>query len=74
MGTILEIATALVLGHVVGFIYSWILTIILMFVVPLYIIAGWLHIKASTGFASLRRKAYKESNEVGIVGGRGEER
>lgn len=67
MGTILEIVTALVLAHVVGFVHSWLLTLALMFVVPLYIMAGWLHVKASTGFASLRREAFKESNEVAKI-------
>ena len=46
--------------------YDWILTIVLSVVVPLYLLSGWLHAKASVGFAQIRRQALQEATEVSL--------
>ena len=64
VGTIVEGATALILAHLIGFRYSWILTFVLMGVVPLYILSGWLHVKVSAGFAGLQQRALRDAARV----------
>lgn len=64
VGTIVEGATALILAHLIGFRFSWILTFVLMGVVPLYILSGWLHVKVSAGFAGLQQRALRDAARV----------
>ena len=64
VGTIVEGATALILAHLIGFRFSWILTFVLMGVVPLYILSGWLHVKVSAGFAGLQQQALRDAARV----------
>ena len=64
IGNIVEGATGLTLAFAVGFWYSWLLTILLMAVVPLYIFSGWVHVWASKGFAGLQSGAFKDASEV----------
>ena len=47
--------------------YDWILTIVLSVVVPLYLLSGWLHARASVGFAQIRRQALQEATEVSLL-------
>ena len=64
IGNIVEGATGLALAFVIGLRYTWLLTILLMAVVPLYIFSGWVHVWASKGFAGLQSGAFKDASEV----------
>ena len=64
VGVLVEGLTTLLAGHIIAFAYSWSLTLVLMSAVPLYILAGWVHSKASLGFAGWQRTTFIDAAEV----------
>lgn len=64
VGVLAEGLTTLLAGHIIAFAYSWSLTLVLMSAVPLYILAGWVHSKASLGFAGWQRTTFIDAAEV----------
>lgn len=66
LGTIVETLTGLVLVLVVAFIYSWVLTLVILGIVPLMMLAGLLQLKAVAGHATNSTKALESAGKVAV--------
>lgn len=54
----------MVFALVVAFVYSWLMTLMILAVVPILIVAGVLQIKALTGHASSNKKSLEHAGKV----------
>ena len=54
----------MVFALVVAFVYSWLMTLMILAVVPILIVAGVLQIKALTGHATSNKKSLEHAGKV----------
>ena len=54
----------LVLALIIALVYSWLLTIVLLGLVPILMFAGFLQLKALTGHATKTKKALEKAGKV----------
>ncbi len=64
MGALIETAVTMTLALVIAFVYSWVLTLLILGVVPLLLIAGALKVKAVTGHATKNKKTLEKAGKV----------
>ena len=64
LGTLLETGFSLLASLIIALIYSWVLTLVLLTLVPVLIIAGFLQLKALTGHAGETKKALEQAGKV----------
>ena len=60
----------MVLALIIAFVYSWVLTLVILGVVPLVMVAGMAEVKALSGHAQKNKKAIETAGKVGRWGGR----
>ena len=58
--------TGLVLVLVIGFVYSWVLTLVVLGIVPLMMVAGVLQLKALSGYAANSKKTLENAGKVAV--------
>ena len=66
LGTIVEIFSGLVLVLVIGFVYSWLLTLVVLGILPLVIFAALLQVQALAGYASNSKKSLEDAGKVAV--------
>jgi len=66
LGLILQNFSSLAAGLIIGFIYSWQLTLLIIAFIPFIIAGGFLESRLITGFASKDRKALENAGKVRI--------
>lgn len=54
----------LLLALIIALVYAWMLTLVLLTIVPIMMISGFLQLKALTGHASENQKALEEAGKV----------
>ena len=54
----------MVASIIIAFVYSWMLTLVLIGFVPVFIISGILEVKALTGHAGDSKKALEDAGKV----------
>ena len=54
----------MVASMIIAFVYSWMLTLVLIGFVPVFMIAGFLQLRAITGHAGDNKKALEEAGKV----------
>ena len=64
MGTLIESFVGMILAAIIALIYSWMLTLVLVLLVPFLIVAGFLQLKAITGHAGATKKALEQAGKV----------
>ena len=64
LGTLIETMIGMLASLVIAFVYSWMLTLVLFGFVPIFIIAGFLQLRAITGHAGSSKKALEEAGKV----------
>ena len=64
LGTLIETMIGMLASLVIAFVYSWMLTLVLIGFVPIFIIAGFLQLRAITGHAGSSKKALEEAGKV----------
>ena len=67
LGTLVETFIGMLFALVVAFVYSWLMTLMILAVVPILIVAGVLQIKALTGHATSNKKALEHAGKVSYV-------
>lgn len=65
LGTMLQVMSAVVAGIVIGFIYSWQLTLGLLAFAPILLLAGVMEMKMWTGQDTLDKELYENAGKVG---------
>lgn len=61
----METFIGLISAIVIAFVYSWVLTLLILGVVPIIIVAGFFEIKAFAGYAASSKKSVEETGKVG---------
>ncbi|XP_011409250.2 PREDICTED: bile salt export pump-like [Amphimedon queenslandica] len=64
LGTLIETFVGMFASLIIAFVYSWMLTLVLIGFVPVFIIAGFLQLRAITGHAGDNKKALEEAGKV----------
>ena len=64
LGTLVETFFGMIVAIVIAFIYSWVLTLLILAVVPIMIVAGFLEVKALSGHAASNKKALEDAGKV----------
>ena len=64
LGTIIEIGAAFLTAHIIAFQANWVLTLLLLGVLPVFMLVLWLQTKVSMWAITVRRNAFLEANEV----------
>ena len=67
LGTMLQSLGGIGTGLIIGFIYSWKLTLCVLAFVPFIMAAGMLQMKILAGYSQEGQKALEESGKVGTV-------
>ena len=65
LGTLIETMLTLVFAIIVAFAKQWVLTFLILAVVPVMFISGGLEVKALSGHAAANKKALEASGKVG---------
>ena len=60
----METGVGLLASFIIALAYSWVLTLVLLTLVPVMIIAGFLQLKALTGHAGEAKKALEQAGRV----------
>lgn len=66
LGTTFQSIAALGTGIVIGFIYSWKLTLLILAFMPFIVIAGYINMKVMSGFSGEGQEALEESGKVAV--------
>lgn len=64
IGILLQNFASLGTGVIIGFVYSWQLTLLVIAFIPLIIIGGFLETRLITGFAKRDQKALEDAGKV----------
>ena len=64
LGTLVETMIGLLLAVAISFAYNWVLTFVILGVVPFLMIAGALEVKALQGHSTKNKKALETSGKV----------
>ena len=64
LGTLIEISVSILMSLIIAFAYSWVLSLLVLGVVPFVVITVFLQAKALSGYAKQKSKASEESGEV----------
>ena len=67
LGTLLETFIALGLSLIIALVYSWLLTLVLLTLVPVMLVAGFLQLKALTGHAGANKVALEQAGKVSSI-------
>ena len=63
LGTVVESFVRMVLGLIIALVYSWLLTVVLLGLVPILMFAGFLQLKALTGHATKTKKTTTQQKQ-----------
>uniref|UniRef100_A0A1X7TB27 ABC transmembrane type-1 domain-containing protein n=1 Tax=Amphimedon queenslandica TaxID=400682 RepID=A0A1X7TB27_AMPQE len=66
LGTLIETFVGMVASIIIAFVYSWMLTLVLIGFVPVFIISGILEVKALTGHAGDNKKALEQAGKIAV--------
>ena len=66
LGTLVEMCVGMLLALIIAFVYSWVLTLIILGVVPVMMVAGALQLKVFTGHATSSKKALENAGKVAV--------
>ncbi|CAF1523136.1 unnamed protein product, partial [Didymodactylos carnosus] len=66
IGLMLQNFSSLGVGIILGFVYGWALTLMLLGFIPLIVIGGFLQSKLVSGFASKDKKALENAGKVAV--------
>ena len=64
LGTLIEISVSILMSLIIAFAYSWVLSLLVLGLVPFVVITVFLQAKALSGYAKQKSKASEESGEV----------
>ena len=64
LGTLIETMFGMTLALVIALVYSWVLTLVILGVVPLVMIAGLAEVTALSGHTAKNRKAIETAGKV----------
>ena len=64
MGTLFESFLGMALSAIIALVYSWMLTLVLLLLVPIIMVAGFLQLKATVGHAGSTNKALEKAGKV----------
>ena len=64
LGVMTEAVAALITGIVIAFVFSWITTLLILLVIPVWVIAGRLSINLIWTFGRNSKKAYERAGSV----------
>ncbi len=64
LGTLLETCVSMLMAIIVAFVYSWVLTLLIVAVVPIMLIASTLEVKALSGHTVANKKALESAGKV----------
>lgn len=64
LGTLIEISVSVLMSLIIAFAYSWVLSLLVLGVVPFVVITVFLQAKALSGYAKQKSKASEKSGEV----------
>ena len=65
LGTLLETSIGLLMAIIVAFVYSWVMTLLILGLIPLVFIGGTLQIQAVAGHAEANKKSLEKAGKVG---------
>ena len=63
-GLIVEYIFAMVIGIIIGFVYSWQLTLLVIVFLPLILFGGMLQIRLTTRFARKNKQIIEDAGKV----------
>ncbi len=64
LGTLLETTIGMLMAIIIAFVYSWVMTLLILGVVPFVFISGALEVKALAGHAAANKKSLEKSGKV----------
>ena len=67
LGTLLESFIGMFLGLVISFAYNWVLSFVILGVVPIVVISSALEVTALTGQAGKTKKDLESAGKVGVA-------
>ncbi len=65
LGTLVESFFGMLLALLISFIYNWVLSLVILGVVPIVMIAGSLEVRAITGQAGQNKRDLESAGKVG---------
>jgi ABC-type bacteriocin/lantibiotic exporter with double-glycine peptidase domain len=65
-GTLLEAGVAALVSVVLAFIYSWMLTLVLVVFVPIMMVAGFIRITATSGTAKRNKESLEQAGGIAL--------
>ena len=64
LGTLIETSFGMILALVIAFVYSWVLTLLILTVIPFVAVSASLEVKALAGHTNKTRQALEKSGKV----------
>ena len=64
IGTLIETAVGLLIAVIIAFVFSWLLTLVILGLVPFLILAGAIHTKAVTSRVSKNKKFIENAGKI----------
>ena len=64
LGTVIETMIGMIFAIVIAFAYTWLLSLVILGMVPIVLIAGALEVKALTGHTTRNKKALETAGKV----------
>jgi len=64
LGQVFQAISSIGVGIIIGFVFSWELTLLLLAFAPLVIISGFIEMKVVSGNSSDLKKAFEEAGKV----------
>ncbi|KAI9025534.1 P-loop containing nucleoside triphosphate hydrolase protein [Hyaloraphidium curvatum] len=64
MATIIETGSLLLASIVIGLVFSWQLTLVVLPMIPLIVLGSFAEMKAMAGFGAVTKKAYNEASKI----------
>ena len=64
LGTVIETMIGMIFAIVIAFAYTWVLSLVILGMVPIVLVAGALEVKALTGHTIRNKKALETAGKV----------
>ena len=68
LGALTQIVAGLLAGIIIAFVYGWLVTLLILLIVPVLLVAMTLHTKLVLGTGGTGKKAYEKAGSVSCLG------
>lgn len=64
LGTLLEVSVSMLMAIIIAFVYSWVLTLVVLGIVPIMLLSSGLEVKALAGHTVANKKSLEKAGKV----------